>query len=357
VYDFHVEALHSFLAAPDDALPPLPSAEWLATLHSLSQDVPAPPSYARNQLAARILSIPLPNNGIRIGPIELFQFICRHSSRYGLRTLDVRSHFHPQRGYLFALPVCTGLGRHTADLGLAVTQARGIVPAFYFTAPTPASQLHEVYSVVAFVLPDTLQASSSSSSSSSASSSTASSSNRMSALGISTATSATTTASSVTSTPGAANTGGASFVPQPSLLSGLPSGREGSLVGKLLPGGREGSFLGGGTSSRQPTLVQQQEGVSAAATYTPRVMRIKMFILRTTPSHTVPLASPRAPSAVGELDLDIDIAGAMGEVGEAAARRLREVVDTAAMHRRRDDLWLKLSKLPSYPGAVLRAMV
>ncbi len=225
------------------------------------------------------------------------------------------------------------------------------MPAFYFTAPTPASQLHEVYSVVAFVLPDTLQASSSSSSS--ASSSTASSSTRMSALGISTVTSATTTASSVTSTPGAANTGGASFVPQPSLLSGLPSGREGSLVGKLLPGGREGSFLGGGggTSSRQPTLVQQEGVSAAAATYTPRVMRIKMFILRTTPSHTVPLASPRAPSAVGELDLDIDIAGAMGEVGEAAARRLREVVDTAAMHRRRDDLWLKLGKLPSYPGA------
>jgi hypothetical protein len=79
-------------------------------------------------------------------------------------------------------------------------------------------------------------------------------------------------------------------------------------------------------------------------------MRIKMFILRTTPSHTVPLASPRAPSAVGELDLDIDIAGAMGEVGEAAARRLREVVDTAAMHRRRDDLWYKLRKLPPYSG-------
>lgn len=90
VYDFHVEAMHSFLFTADEVHPPIPPAEWLATLHTLSKEMPAPPSYARNQLAARILSISLPNNGIRIGPVELFQFICRNASRYGLRTLDVR---------------------------------------------------------------------------------------------------------------------------------------------------------------------------------------------------------------------------------------------------------------------------
>lgn len=166
--------------------------------------------------------------------------------------------------------------------------------------------------------------------------------------------------------------GAASFTSPPTLLHGpLPSsitGRESSLVGKLLPGSREGSILGGGNSgsSRQNTFIgrpadqqpserQQpppppQESGSVPAL--PKVMRIKMFILRTSSSHTIPLASPRAPSAVGELDLDSDIAGAMGEVGEAAARRLREIIDAAAMHRRRDDLWHKLNQLPAYSGTL-----
>lgn len=205
----------------------------------------------------------------------------------------------------------------------------------------PSSHMHEVYSVVAFVLPDTQPMT------------TTPSGSRVSALGISTATSGATTAQSVTSTPGAAI--GASYIPSSNLMSSIAGGREGSIVSKLLPGAREASVLSGG-SGRQLSMAlrEQQErerqppATEPASSQTPRVMRIKMFILRTSSSHTVPLASPRAPTPVGELDIDSDIRGAMGELGEAAAKRLREVVVSAAMHRRRDDIWFKLTKLPQF---------
>lgn len=92
VYDFHVEALHSFLnaSAIGPSLPTLPPpAEWLVALHVMAQEIPVPSSYAHNQLATRVLSIPLAYEGLRIGPTELFQFICNQASRYRLCTLDV----------------------------------------------------------------------------------------------------------------------------------------------------------------------------------------------------------------------------------------------------------------------------
>jgi len=158
-------------------------------------------------------------------------------------------------------------------------------------------------------------------------------------LGVSTATSAAIVGSSATSSPGAAI--------QAAEREGNATSkrvREPSLVGKLIPAPREASFLGGG---RQGTLVQQQQQEAV------RVMRIKIFILRTSSSNTVPLASPRTAGMAepGETELE----ACMGKVGQAAAAKLQEVVDTAAMHRRRDELWQKLTtKLPLFQPTVLQ---
>ncbi len=132
VYDYHVEKLQAWLGEEEANNFSMGGAEWLSTLDNLVTEIPIAPSHARNSVTSRLLSFPLPHTELspsRSAPAELFHFICRHPSRYGLHTLESRS----------------------------------IHPAFYFTSTSPLLPLspvndqgsHDLYSIVAFVLQET----------------------------------------------------------------------------------------------------------------------------------------------------------------------------------------------------------
>ncbi|KAL6042615.1 hypothetical protein QOT17_024351 [Balamuthia mandrillaris] len=365
VYDFHAQQLQAFLT---NVTMPYPPGYFLAVLHGLVNAYSVPPPYARNQVVAHSSFLPLPA-GINVSSPDLFLFISKHASTYGLRTLEQR-HIHP---------------------------------ALFFSSSSPTFQTNDsedtrrqpyLYSVVAFVLPT---AASSSSASSPAVASSSASTNNSSGGGGSGYTGGTTP-----TTPSELS----SFVPMssyaPSSNSNVVSPMASpGLSAATTPTTASSSMVGSSTTSTQhiPSMMLPASSASSSQMTTATVAEsrrvslerrqltssiaspaaqttstctgstsggsgvgisspigLRFFIIRTTTQGVcVPLSSARTTTSTTssqeeeQLRREEEDSASGGFMVRVAERRLAEAITGAAMDYHRDQLWLRLLTPNSIP--------